>query len=188
MLIKEKKSEKEKSLKARIAGCFKKHFSYFGYKKTSVEDIARELGISKKTIYQYFPGKRNIYNLIVKKIADVYVSTINERLSSTASFKEKILKLIPLVFTESAAFNKDKSFETKYKNELASLAFTKAYTELIDSLINWGIEENEFSLPNKKLTVLFIQAIIIESINLIEMYDVQFLKEEAITTVKKILD
>lgn len=188
MEVREKKRNKEVRLKAKIAECFKKHFSYFGYKKTSVEEIARELGISKKTIYQYFPGKRNIYNLIVKKIAEVYITSINKRLNNSTSCKEKILKLIPLVFTESVSFLKDKSFETRFKNELASLAFTKAYTLLIERLIIIGIENNEFKLPNQKLSVLFIQAIIIESINLIEMYDPQTIKEETISTVKKILN
>ncbi|MGD9101586.1 MAG: TetR/AcrR family transcriptional regulator, partial [Anaerolineae bacterium] len=58
--------------KEQIADAFQKHFNHFGYKKTSVGDIARELKISKKTIYQHFSTKEEIFYYVVSRIARQY--------------------------------------------------------------------------------------------------------------------
>ncbi|MFM8450341.1 MAG: TetR/AcrR family transcriptional regulator, partial [Haliscomenobacter sp.] len=35
-------------------------FMRLGVKSVSMDDVARELGISKKTLYQYFPTKEDL--------------------------------------------------------------------------------------------------------------------------------
>lgn len=40
-------------------------FSKYGYKKTSVEDIAKSSEISKSMIFHYFSSKLNLYNYLV---------------------------------------------------------------------------------------------------------------------------
>ena len=62
------------SQKEEIATSFQKHFEHFGYKKTSVDDIARELKISKKTIYQHFNTKEEIFYYIVSRVARQYMN------------------------------------------------------------------------------------------------------------------
>jgi AcrR family transcriptional regulator len=44
-----------------------KLFLKYGIKSVSMDDIARELGISKKTLYQYFKDKEEIIQLIVSE-------------------------------------------------------------------------------------------------------------------------
>ena len=55
--------------KQAIADAFKKHFQHFGFKKTSMDDISNELHVSKKTIYQYFSTKEEIFYYVVSQIA-----------------------------------------------------------------------------------------------------------------------
>jgi AcrR family transcriptional regulator len=43
-----------------------KHFLQKGYRFTSMDDIASDLGISKKTIYLYFPGKENLLSAAIQ--------------------------------------------------------------------------------------------------------------------------
>ena len=45
----------------QIADVFKKYFHHYGFKKTSVDEVAAELHISKKTIYSYFESKEAIF-------------------------------------------------------------------------------------------------------------------------------
>jgi AcrR family transcriptional regulator len=51
-------------------------FHRFGFRKTSLDDIARECRISKKTIYQYFDGKDDLvrsvlFELVYEKVDSV---------------------------------------------------------------------------------------------------------------------
>jgi len=44
----------------RILDATERLLSRFGYHKTTVDDIAREAGVSKRTIYLHFPGKEAV--------------------------------------------------------------------------------------------------------------------------------
>ena len=43
-----------------IAATFMELAFRYGYRRTAVEDVARELRISKKTIYEYFSSKQDL--------------------------------------------------------------------------------------------------------------------------------
>lgn len=50
-------------------------FIRFGFKSMTMDDVSRELGISKKTLYQYFSDK----NELVNQCVDYYLHTISSR-------------------------------------------------------------------------------------------------------------
>lgn len=45
-------------------------FLRYGFKSITMDDMARELGISKKTLYQYFEDKNDLVNQTVQQILD----------------------------------------------------------------------------------------------------------------------
>ena len=55
--------------KEQIAETFERFVGRLGYAKTTLDEVARELHISKKTIYVHFDGKREIYAYIVERQA-----------------------------------------------------------------------------------------------------------------------
>ncbi len=44
----------------RIIACARQHFFAHGFRSVTMEDLARELGMSKKTLYAHFPGKPDL--------------------------------------------------------------------------------------------------------------------------------
>jgi AcrR family transcriptional regulator len=54
---------KEQILKTAL-----KHFAQKGYENTSIEEIAKEIGITKPAVYYYFKNKKTLYNEIFKNI------------------------------------------------------------------------------------------------------------------------
>ena len=44
-----------------------KHFANKGYENTTLEDIAKEIDITKPAIYYYFKNKEELYNEIFKE-------------------------------------------------------------------------------------------------------------------------
>ena len=46
----------------------KKRFSHFGVGKTTMNEIADDLSISKASLYYYFPDKLNLYAAVLQTI------------------------------------------------------------------------------------------------------------------------
>jgi AcrR family transcriptional regulator len=50
--------------RTRIIQAATKIFSEKGYQQASMDDIAKEMGVTKATLYSYFDSKKDIYNVI----------------------------------------------------------------------------------------------------------------------------
>ena len=159
---------KNSAQKQAIADAFKKHFQHFGFKKTSVDDISDELHISKKTIYQYFSTKEEIFYYVVSRIARQYLRGMGRDLVQFASCEEKLAQLVRLIFAEAKKWLKENdAFEFRYKYEIGELAFKDAYSELLQALVKQGVESGEFSQAPVEFTVRLIQGMISETIRLV---------------------
>ena len=51
----------------QILKAAKKLISKYGYKKVSMDEIAEEAGVTKKTVYSYFPSKEELLNALIRK-------------------------------------------------------------------------------------------------------------------------
>jgi AcrR family transcriptional regulator len=178
-----------KDRKEAIADEFQKHFNHFGFKKTSVDDVARALQISKKTIYQHFSSKEEIFYYIVSRIARQYRAKMERKLAACPTHGEKLEHLIRMVFAESRKWLKtNDAFEFRYKHEIGELAFQDTYEELIVKLVQGGLEAGEFSTTQADLAGRFIQGIIAESIKLLHSDPNLAVEEDAIAAILKLLE
>ena len=178
-----------KDRKEAIADEFQKHFNHFGFKKTSVDDVARALQISKKTIYQHFSSKEEIFYYIVSRIARRYRAKMERELAACPTHREKVEHLIHMIFAESRQWLKtNDAFEFKYKYEIAELAFQDTYEELIVELVQGGVDAGEFSTSQADLAGRFIRGIIAESIKLLSSSPDLAVEEDASKAVLKLLE
>src|SRR5262245_43437036 len=61
------RTRKNSSVRQRIVDAARAHFFSHGFRSVTMDDLAEELGISKKTLYAYFPGK---FDLLEAVLAD----------------------------------------------------------------------------------------------------------------------
>jgi AcrR family transcriptional regulator len=47
-------------------------FARYGYKKTTIDDIAHELHIAKANIYRHFTNKEDLYHQAVSSVLDAW--------------------------------------------------------------------------------------------------------------------
>jgi TetR/AcrR family transcriptional repressor of mexJK operon len=176
------------SAKDRIADCFEKHFSHFGFKKTSVDEVAGELRVSKKTIYQYFATKEEIYYFIIGKIARGFSNDLEAKLTGIPAYQEKLSALLKMICSETRCWLKSKpSLEFKYQDDLELQAFQAAYTQLIRKLINDGNEAGEFAKIPVDITARFINGLISESIKVLSASPKINVEDDLIQAVFKLL-
>ena len=56
-------------------------FRRYGYRKSSLEDIAREAGMGKATLYNYALGKEQIFGEVVLRFYNEYIERLREELA-----------------------------------------------------------------------------------------------------------
>src|SRR5438477_2843818 len=65
-------SRKNASIRQRIVDAARAHFFSHGFRSVTMDDLAEELGISKKTLYAHFPGKIDLLEAVLAdKLAGV---------------------------------------------------------------------------------------------------------------------
>ena len=65
-----------------------KRFIHFGIGKTTMNDIAEDLSVSKPSLYYYFPDKSQLYIAVMRKLATEYLKTLESRLNTFTNLKE----------------------------------------------------------------------------------------------------
>ena len=179
----------EQNQKEKIAEIFSKHFNHFGFKKTSVDEIAKELKMSKKTIYKHFSSKEKIFYHIISKVALRYSKNMEKKLVHFPTRQERINQLIIMIFEETRKWLKqgNDAFEFKYKFEIAQIAFQDAYNVIFKKLIEEGNSLNEFKVTNPELAVRFINGIVSESMKLLSANPDLELEGEVIESIRRLL-
>ena len=56
---------KRDSTRQRIVDAARIHFFSHGFRSVTMDDLAEELGISKKTLYAHFPGKIDLLEAVL---------------------------------------------------------------------------------------------------------------------------
>lgn len=78
-------------------------FSKYGYKKTSVNDIAKAAGKAKSSLYHYFESKEMIFVSIVKEELDIL---INRSIHEASKHNNPVDKLYAFVFAGKGSLGK----------------------------------------------------------------------------------
>lgn len=63
-------------------------FLHFGYSKTTMNEIAGDLSMSKALLYYYFPDKSELYVAVMKKLADSYIELLREHVTRFDNLKD----------------------------------------------------------------------------------------------------
>jgi AcrR family transcriptional regulator len=67
-----------------------KRFGTYGFEKTTMNEIAQDLGISKAALYYYYPDKENLYKAVVEKETDIFLSLLDEKMATNSNPVELI--------------------------------------------------------------------------------------------------
>ncbi|SFJ29550.1 TetR/AcrR family transcriptional regulator [Myroides guanonis] len=119
-----------------------------GFKSVTMDDIATELGISKKTIYQYYASKLELVEktmlFINSKILHELTCQMSNDLDSITEMLEAHRKIDEvLTINNSASLHQLKKYYPKIAQKVRSLHLPQ-YLQLIEGNIKKGIEQGLF--------------------------------------------
>lgn len=89
-----RKIAKRKDIKDLILDAVHMLLASFGYKKMTMEDVAREVGIGKGTIYLHFPSKEELVLAHIDRIVEHVLVKLKEIAGSSESCDRRIRKML----------------------------------------------------------------------------------------------
>lgn len=89
-----KKNQKHRSKKEKIIIAARNVFKNYGYKKTTMNDIAKAAGKGKSSIYYYFESKDAIFKSVILSEATIYRNDVLESISGIENPHEKLKRYI----------------------------------------------------------------------------------------------
>ncbi len=155
---------KEKDIIRKVAQLYKK----YGVKSITMDDVAHELGISKKTLYEYFSDKLHLVNAVVEQEVIFNDLRLQEHKNNSENALQEMFKIFRFHLQMLKEYNPSLEFDLKkYYSEIYSklkrIKRAKIRETTLDNLIKgkqegfYRKELNEEIIT--KLTVLRIESL-----------------------------
>lgn len=138
-----------------IINAAQKRFAHYGLYKTTMTEIATDVGMGKASLYYYFPDKETLFESVIKKEQQVFFDEMNKFIHSEMEATMQLKKyvklrsqhfrhLLNLSNLRSEFFQNGKpvfakAFDTFNKNEV----------EMVAKIIQHGIVTKEFKRIHK---------------------------------------
>ena len=152
----------------QIAEVFGRHVGRYGYDKTTLDEVARELRISKKTIYVHFGGKREIYEYIVEREAAREKMRLGATVATLPTDSARVEAVLRFLLSQARAhIDETSEDEWLHEYEIAADAYRKAHGELIREIIESGMAAGEFAAGDASLAEKMIAAMVLEYLVLV---------------------
>jgi len=138
-------------------------FSRYGFRKTTMDEIARTLKMGKSSIYYYFNSKEEIFEAVVRNEANILR---NELTTTIKSMESPVDKMRKYVFVRMKAFEKlSNYYNAIFDKNLDHFDFIEHVREKYDReelailrlILYDGYRKNVFSISNSEYTALAIQ-------------------------------
>ena len=164
-------------------------FTKYGYKKVSMDEIAHEANVTKKTIYSYFKDKDSMFLYFLNEELEKLKAEIEKNEKSKKTFVEVLASDIYhiLLFRKNSSLISNISKEAK-NNTLVCQKFLKTYDDNIITYIENKIKD-ELDAHTIKKCDAHLMAFIIYKIFLSVMfeYDMELDEEKVTRDVTSIL-
>ena len=133
-------------------------FARFGYKKTALDNIAREARKGKSTIYYYFKSKDEIFKAVIDAEAEIRKQAIEKEISQIT---DPIQKLKTYIYVRMLTLKMVVNYYEAIKNDLLdNLSFVNslrrdhfvAEIKRVKEMLEEGIQKEVFTIKNPELT------------------------------------
>jgi AcrR family transcriptional regulator len=138
-------------------------FSHYGFKKTTMDEIAKALKMGKSSIYYYFKSKEEIFEAVVLYEANILR---NELTTAIKSVNSPVEKLENYVFVRMKTFEKlsnyynaifDKNLDHFHFIETIRAKYDREELAILRLLLYHGAREKVFNVNNSEYTALAVQ-------------------------------
>lgn len=137
-------------------------FSKYGYKKTTMDDIAMALGKGKSSIYYYFRNKEEIFQAVLEQEVILLKSKLQKAVNRKKHHKGKLKAYI---ITRMKGFESMINFYNAVKNEYLSqfefierirYKYDQEEIAVVQGILEEGVEKGDFRIEDPFLASVVI--------------------------------
>nr|WP_294811126.1 TetR/AcrR family transcriptional regulator [uncultured Sphingomonas sp.] len=146
----------EHSVRDQIVKAAHDYFAHYGYAKTTVADLAREIGFSKAYIYRFFESKQAIGEAICADCLDQLFTQVRDAVEQGQDATDKLRRFAKTVTSAGVElfFADRKLYEIAAHASSEKWAAAQAYTERLQHLIEEILKEGRGSGEFERKTPL----------------------------------
>ena len=148
--------------KERIVTIAEKIFSRFGFRKTTMDEIAKMARMGKSTLYYYFKSKEDIWAEVIRKESHILRQKLHEAVRNAVTPQEKIrtyvltrmkhLKELSNYYTTLT----DDYFDHYAFIEKEREDFTRYEIDTLTRILREGAAQGVFTVENAEITAQMI--------------------------------
>jgi AcrR family transcriptional regulator len=136
-------------------------FSKYGYKKTTLDDIANAVRKGKSSLYYYFSSKEDLFQAVIAKEVDILKQALEKVVFRSMDPEEKLREYI---LTKLATFRDLANLYNALENDVTAIGFIdeiKAKNEkdeirMIKRILIEGVRREKFHIDDLNLTAIGI--------------------------------
>ena len=145
-----------------IVGIARRIFTRYGFRKTTMEEIASASQMGKSSVYYYFKSKEDIFRAVVEFEAIMLKERLNRIISKNSSPSERLkayilfrLHHVRTLENFYAALNEEALSHMGFILEIRR-NFEIEEQELVSKILEDGMEQNVFQLSSSKIGAIAI--------------------------------
>ena len=149
-----------------IINAARKVFAQYGYRKTTLDDIASSIGRTKSSLYYYFRSKEEVFLAVIDRDAQQIRNKTIEAVRQASSARNKFVVHFRSIFIFSNeaklyySFLKEEWYDIySFVNTLKEKYHNEAIVSILD-ILREGVESGEFEIDNIEETAEVIFHII----------------------------
>jgi AcrR family transcriptional regulator len=174
----------ETEIRERIISYAREHFMHEGFSKVTLDEIAAELGMSKKTLYKYFEDKEDLLRAGIEENLRNIAGEIDKITGSDGPFAEKLARVMMLIGKQMSRLSRGAMLDMqKFTPELWKQIETFRREQIfvkIGRMIAQAREENIFRAHvNEQMLTLMIMTCVQGILNPEVLTQNSFSAEEA---------
>ena len=155
-----KKNKEE--IKKKIINKARQIFGQYGFRKTTMDEIAQAAKMAKSSVYYYFSSKEDVFHLVVETEFEIFKKEITKSIEAVISPQEK---LICYFKTRMRAFKRLVNFYSTFKDEYLEdysliqkirASYDRYEIKMIKAILREGVAKGEFSVKNLRITAFAI--------------------------------
>ncbi len=173
--------------KEEIAATFGELALRYGYRRASVDDVARVLHISKQTIYEHFATKEGLYRASVELWATQQRQSVEARLTETSALG-RIVEVTQMAFADARrGFEVNPHQDAGEPPEIVAEVNARVFGPMVRDLIVQGNQAGEFHVDDPEMTAVFAMAIGTEAIRMLRADPACNAPEAALDAIRRLI-
>ena len=146
---------KDDIVRAEILKAAERVFQKWGLNKTTMEDVAREAGKGKSTLYYYYQSKEEIFDAVVISEFEKILQKAKESAEEAKTAKERLIKYIVESINEMK--NRTSTYTIIHEEIRRNQNFIKKLRDIfqvreeryIEEILKFGLKNKEFTFIDK---------------------------------------